>query len=181
MLGLCTIVGFVVALYLGGWWWLIAIFNALVWIGNKGKKEQKNQELTIVMPLEGNVSSQKSGDIFERTESPGGANDRVPTSSTSAVDVNTADSDHLISLPGLGAVEAMMILERRASGAPFRSLDELSEFLHLKPHKAAHLKNLVFFSIPDMPVVADANSTSTGPSAVSPLSSKLSSSGRVID
>lgn len=62
-----------------------------------------------------------------------------------AVDVNLANFDQLISLPGIGAAEAKMILDRRTSH-PFNSVDVLAEYLGLKPHKTEQLRNLLVFS-----------------------------------
>jgi len=64
------------------------------------------------------------------------------------VDVNRASYEDLLTLPGVGAAEAKMILARRES-TPFSSLDSLTHFLDLKPHKADQLKNLVIFSVLD--------------------------------
>lgn len=61
------------------------------------------------------------------------------------VDVNLADFDQLISLPGIGAAEAKMILDRRAS-QPFDAVDDLADCLDLKPHKTEQLRYLIVFS-----------------------------------
>jgi len=65
-----------------------------------------------------------------------------------SIDVNHASYDDLLSLPGIGAAEAKMIMERRASH-PFSSVNDLADFLDLKPHKADQIKNCVIFSAPD--------------------------------
>lgn len=325
MFGFITIIAFVIAWNTGGWWWLLAIFIGLAWIGSKGEKEAKKQEKSTA-PLDSNALTPKSGDAQKQTEILDGVYDRIAMlteicarfsgsdfyvaeliprnkllnatksypapsdgkiialidatvmgsaengmaisehgiswhndwttdskittmqwrnladkaietsgpfdvqigdgnkfntsgcgferhsiinllrelqgatshlnpaiqrpaetkSSPSAfdlVDINTADSDHLISLPGLNAAEAMMILERRASGGHFYSLDEFSDFLSLKPHKVEQLRNRVVFWTPDVSLATNANSPRMEPTLVSSPSSKASSrsSGRVID
>jgi DNA uptake protein ComE-like DNA-binding protein len=65
---------------------------------------------------------------------------------SSEVDINSADYDQLLSLPGIKTAEAKLILAERAGGRRFTSLDELSEFLDLKPHKAEQLKDHAAFS-----------------------------------
>lgn len=64
---------------------------------------------------------------------------------TDLVDVNVANIDDLISLPGIGVAEGQMILNRRAS-RPFESVDDLADYLGLKPHKAQQLKKRIAFS-----------------------------------
>lgn len=100
------------------------------------------------------------------------------------VDVNRASYDDLLILPGIGAAEAKMILARRES-IPFQSLDSLTDFLELKPHKADQLKNCVIFSAPDRlrpespPVIIQApNHDLPPPPVAKPV---ISSGGRMID
>lgn len=74
------------------------------------------------------------------------------------VEVNRAPYDDLLSLPGIGAAEAKMILARRES-VPFQSLDSLADFLDLKPHKADQLRVRVAFSEPDrLPIIQNPES-----------------------
>lgn len=64
------------------------------------------------------------------------------------LNINEADYKELLSLPGIGAAEAKMIGSRQASGAFFESLDDMVEFLQLKPHNAEKLKALVICEMP---------------------------------
>ena len=58
--------------------------------------------------------------------------------------VNEASFDELLRLPGIGAVEANMIIKRRDE-KPFLSTVELVDFLELKPHFATRLEELIDF------------------------------------
>lgn len=73
------------------------------------------------------------------------------------IDINRASFDDLLSLPGVGAAEAKMIIARRESIA-FQSLDDLSNFIGLKPHQADQLRGRVIFTGPD-PLPTRDNST----------------------
>lgn len=62
------------------------------------------------------------------------------------VDINTARREELLTLPGIGAAEAGLILKRTQSGQGFGSLEELEDSLRLKPHKTSQLRGRVRFS-----------------------------------
>jgi DNA uptake protein ComE-like DNA-binding protein len=74
------------------------------------------------------------------------------------IDINTATRNQLLTLPGIGAADVGLILQRTQNGGGFASLDELAAALNLKPHKVSHLQGKVRFS----PV---ANTTPKSPSA----------------
>lgn len=107
------------------------------------------------------------------------------------VDISIASFDTLLGLPGIGAAEAKLILDRRASGAHFSSLDELVDFLNLKPHKAEQLRSQVVFSKPDSPSPAATPSPSSpqtnspkwpyAAASPTPAPSQSAGGGRVID
>lgn len=61
-----------------------------------------------------------------------------------AIRINLADFKKLITLPGIGAAEAQMIIGRR--GILASSLDELVEHIKIPPHIAERLRDLVEFS-----------------------------------
>jgi hypothetical protein len=62
------------------------------------------------------------------------------------VDINTADREALLALPGIGVAEAGLILKRTQSGQGFGDLEELADYLSLKPHKTSRLRGKVRFS-----------------------------------
>ena len=72
MFGFIAIIAFVIAWNAGGWWWLLAIFIGLGWIGSKGEKGAKKQEKSAA-PLKPLMS----GDGKKKTEIPDGVNDRI--------------------------------------------------------------------------------------------------------
>ncbi len=77
------------------------------------------------------------------------------------INVNLASFDDLLSLPGIGAAEAKMIIDRRET-MPFHSLTSFADFIGLKPHKLDKLSGMVIFSEPDLSYL----STSATPSRV---------------
>lgn len=66
--------------------------------------------------------------------------------SPNPVRVNQASLDELLELPGIGVVEAKLIINRRTEN-PFLSSDELVEFLGLKPHLAGKLLGATYFAV----------------------------------
>lgn len=62
------------------------------------------------------------------------------------IDVNQADIDALITLPGIGIAEAGLLLQHRRANHYPASVEELIELLNLKPHYFARLKDKVTFS-----------------------------------
>jgi DNA uptake protein ComE-like DNA-binding protein len=62
-------------------------------------------------------------------------------------DINTADFDSLLALPGIGAADAKLLIQRRDSYGPLSSMDQLVTVLSLKPHIAERLRPLVTFSL----------------------------------
>ncbi len=61
-------------------------------------------------------------------------------------DVNTADFDSLLALPGIGAADANIIFQHIQSNGPLVSIDEMSVLLNLKPHIVERIRPLVTFS-----------------------------------
>jgi len=64
----------------------------------------------------------------------------------SQIDVNKAPFDTLLTIPGIGAAEAKLLLKHRESGKSFSSIDEVAELLNLKPHIALRLDGRLLFS-----------------------------------
>lgn len=98
-------------------------------------------------------------------------------------DINSADFDSLLALPGIGVAEAKLAIKHRESKGSFSSLDEFAAVLNLKPHKVERLRSHVTFSqvaarppviiIEPVPVVPDP--------APLPTQVKPRAPGRVVD
>ena len=84
------------------------------------------------------------------------------------LDIASASYEELLTLPGIGAAEARILLKKRESGMTFGSIDEISELLNLKPHIAERLKERVKFS-------------KSNPTSHVPPTHSASRRGRVID
>ncbi|MSQ01904.1 MAG: ComEA family DNA-binding protein [Myxococcales bacterium] len=67
-------------------------------------------------------------------------------SALAAVDVNTADSTALESLPGIGPGKASAILAYRNEHGPFLSLSDLDNVEGIGPSTLVNLKDMVSFS-----------------------------------
>lgn len=70
------------------------------------------------------------------------------------LDINTADYDALLSLPGIGAVEAKRLIDYRQQHGPFIEINVATEFLKMKPHhvKQWEGKVIVSASTSDLPI-----------------------------
>jgi hypothetical protein len=64
----------------------------------------------------------------------------------SLIDINTASSEELLALPCIGVVGVGLILKRIQCGQSFGSLEELNDYLRLKPHETSQLRGRVCFS-----------------------------------
>ena len=62
------------------------------------------------------------------------------------VDLNSADEDLLISVPGIGKKLAGRILERRKEKGPFRELAELRQLQGITGSKYEKIKNSLFIN-----------------------------------
>lgn len=67
-----------------------------------------------------------------------------PGKPSDIINVNSANLDDLIRLPGIGVPDARAIIEARKTG-PIQTVDELAEFLELKPHIKMRIARLVSF------------------------------------
>ncbi|MDR1708883.1 MAG: helix-hairpin-helix domain-containing protein [Candidatus Accumulibacter sp.] len=92
----------------------------------------------------------------------------------SIVDINSAKVSELILLSGIGPAEAALIQKRIQAGQGFGSLDELAEYLRLKPHHISHLRDKVRFA----PLPPGATPPGDGPETAPPRKSR---SARIID
>ena len=59
------------------------------------------------------------------------------------IDLNTADLDTLLALPGIGVAEAKSLIKQRDVAGPFTSTKQVFDFLNLKPHHANQWKDRV--------------------------------------
>jgi len=62
-------------------------------------------------------------------------------------DVNCADFDSLLALPGIGVPDAKLLIQHRDSNGPLASMHELAAVLKLKPHIVERLRPLVTFTL----------------------------------
>ena len=94
-------------------------------------------------------------------------------------DVNCADFDSLLALPGIGAADAKLLIQHRDSHGPLTSVDELATVLSLKPHIVERLRPLITFSmvmpkppeprIYPPPIAQAPEPTSTSPKPTGPV------------
>ena len=68
-----------------------------------------------------------------------------PADLNNIVEVNEASFDDLLTLPGIGAAEAHLIIKRRGTHS-FTSAADLVQFLDLKPHFATRLEGRTLFN-----------------------------------
>ncbi len=165
------------------WWgWLILLVLGAMFSKDEKKtstdassSDSKGKAPADEPPLKSGAASKHQEDIAaSQTKShseAGGA--------TNPIDINSADYDLLLELPGIGAAEAKMILGKRAAGDHFSELDELADFLGLKPHKTERLRNRVVFMKKPSRQAQSSDSAPYTDSPASPLAQR--SGGRVID
>lgn len=91
------------------------------------------------------------------------------------VDVNSADSAALESLPGIGPSKAAAIIAYREANGPFKSLDDLDRVEGIGPSTLANLQELVSFGNAAIP----AGASSSTPAASSPASNASASTPTV--
>ena len=88
-------------------------------------------------------------------------------------DINTADFDSLLVLPGIGAADAKLLIQHRDSYGPLTSMDDLVTVLSLKPHIVERLRPLVTFYMakpkpPELPKSAPSMHQKPEPTPTSP-------------
>lgn len=64
-------------------------------------------------------------------------------SATAPVDLNTATTEQLDALPGIGPTTAQKIVDYRQANGPFRTVGDLEQVPGIGPSKVAQLKGLV--------------------------------------
>ena len=75
----------------------------------------------------------------------------VPAAEKS-VDINSCTTEELMTLPGIGIVQAKQAMEFRAQQGGFRSVDEFIEVLQIKPHFAVQILSRASVSAAPQPV-----------------------------
>lgn len=83
--------------------------------------------------------------VGQRVLSPTAAATNVPAGASTAqcTDINTADTEALATLPGIGPALAKRIVDHRATHGPFRAVDELQQVSGVGPAAIGQLKDLV--------------------------------------
>lgn len=62
------------------------------------------------------------------------------------IDINTANADMLISLPGIGIATAEKIIQYRTGNGPFDSIEELMNISGIKEKKFSKIKDYIYVS-----------------------------------
>jgi len=109
----------------------------------------------------------------------------APLAWAGGIDINSADSAALETLPGIGESKAAAIIQYRTDHGPFKSVDELDNVSGIGPSTLASIRELVTVG-PGSPATATASATAstastpaaaTATASTPPTSTATSSSG----
>ena len=179
MLGFLTLVLLAVAIFGGGIWWAAFVFMFFVWLGVRHERRKRRKialDFETHKEVRWDVTVMTDGEAVSVTRQ--GPEPTVASRSTparSVIAINSAPFEDLLTLPGIGAAEAQLIIKRREE-AKFRSSVELVDYLKLQPHIARRLEGRIDYEAPHA-----RRSGSARPKAVKPASGRPGSRGRVID
>ncbi len=146
MVGFFTLISLIIAWNAGGWWWLLFVILLSGWADKH--KSTKTTNVTDENDAKPKyfISPPELSKLSNPTKSNNTFESHPAKNNYVIIDINTATYDSLLLLPGIGAAEARIILDKRVSGNLFESIDELEDVLQLKAHKVQRLRNLVTFS-----------------------------------
>jgi hypothetical protein len=118
---------------------LVAVLQKIQRVYMERENEYKHPEDIIDQVLSQDSSHQKDRkiprDIPRQSDSIKVTNNLI--------DLNTADLDTLLALPGIGVAEAKSLIKQRDVAGPFTSTKQVFDFLNLKPHHANQWKDRV--------------------------------------
>lgn len=113
------------------------------------QREQASPDKTVTPPVRPNSTSQVSApqpkpeDAMKQQAEPSSVPSPEPVSSEGTLELNTASEEAIAKLPGIGAVLAKKAIQFRNTNGSFRSLEEFTDLLGLKPHIVERIRPLV--------------------------------------
>ncbi|MCW5601387.1 helix-hairpin-helix domain-containing protein [Nitrosomonas sp.] len=125
-----------------------------------GSSFDKNKTVELLKEMQESIS-EVSSSISKNNED---SNSKFSAKKSNALlDINRADYDTLLTLPGVGAAEAKRLIEYREKNGLFVSVDMAIDYLNLKPHHAKQWENMVKVSKRTSPISSDNVNTSLQP------------------
>lgn len=101
---------------------------------------EDGQQLLIPakLPAQGSGNSQEGGD----------QNERSPASIDPLININSASTELLETLPGIGPVLAKAIVDYRQAEGEFKSIEEIQKVPGIGPEKYENIKDLITVVLP---------------------------------